>query len=565
MGTVENPMIQISDLTKFYGEICVLDSVSFLLNRGERVGLIGPNGCGKTTLLRIIAGREQADRGSIRFTIPEVSVGYLPQGAEYPPHAYLAQIMEDAVPGLREARRQVDSLAQHMGDLRCEELERGLDDYGQALEHFERLGGYGIERRMQLLLDGLGLSEVGGHGGLDAPMSILSGGQKTRLGLARCLLTQPDLLLLDEPTNHLDIEALEWLEGFLQTYNGAVLIVSHDRTFLDRVVHKILELDGLTHHLTIYDGDYSTYAAVKTRELAQQWASYKDQQEAIARMRSVIRAHKGYASDIEHGTIDFALRKRAKGIARRGVVLEHRLERFLESDDIVDKPSLSWKMKLEFGETSRSGQDVLTLDEVSMAFGDHELFCRASLSLRRGDRVALVGPNGSGKTTLLRIITGELDSTGGRVKLGAGVHVGYFAQEQETLDLESTPFAEIRRLAPLDETEVRSFLHYYLFSGDEVFIPVAQLSYGERARLSLARLVARGCNLLLLDEPINHLDIPSRAAFEQAMGAFDGTILAVVHDRYFIQRFATRIWAIRERAIHAYVDMEDLRASQGDY
>jgi ATP-binding cassette subfamily F protein 3 len=564
-------MIQISDVTKFYGETCVLDSVSFLLNRGERAGLIGPNGCGKTTLLRIIVGQEKPDRGSVHFTAPNVSVGYLPQGAEYPPHASIAQVMEEAIPGLSEARMRTESLARHMGDLTGEALERALADYGQALEHFERLGGYGAERRTQLLLDGLGLGEVGGQIGLDAPVDILSGGQKTRLGLARCLLAQPDLLLLDEPTNHLDIEALEWLEGFLQRYEGAVLIVSHDRTFLDRVVHRILELDELTHHLTVYDGDYSAYAEAKERELVQQWSTYKDQQEAIARMAAVIRAHKGYASEIEHGTIDFAIRKRAKGIARRGVVLEHRMERFLESDEIVDKPALTWKMKLEFGDTPRSGQDVLTLEGVSMAFVGadpetrHELFSRVNLALRRGERAVLVGPNGSGKTTLLRIIAGELTCTGGQVKLGAGVRVGYYAQEQETLDPKSTPYAEIRRLAPLDETEARSFLHYFLFTGDEVFIPIGQLSYGERARLSLARLVAQGCNLLLLDEPINHLDIPSRAAFERAMSAFEGTVLAVVHDRYFIERFATRLWAIREGAIHAYVDMEDMQRGQRDH
>jgi len=553
-------MMQISGVTKFYGGTCVLDSASFLLNRGERAGLIGPNGCGKTTLLRIIVGQEKPDRGSVHFTASNVSVGYLPQGAEYSPHASVAQVMEEAIPGLSEARMKVESLARHMGDLTGEALEHALAGYGQALEDFERLGGYGAERRMQLLLDGLGLSQAG----LDAPVDILSGGQKTRLGLARCLLAQPDLLLLDEPTNHLDIEALEWLEDFLQRYEGAVLIVSHDRTFLDRVVHKILELDELTHHLTVYDGNYSAYAEAKERELAQQWATYKDQQESIARMQAAIRAHKGYASEIEHGTIDFAIRKRAKGIARRGVVLEHRLERFLESEEIVDKPALSWKMKLEFGDTPRSGQDVLTLEELSMGFDDagpgmhRELFSRVNLSLRRGERAVLVGPNGSGKTTLLRIIAGELTSTSGQVRLGAGVRVGYYAQEQETLDPESTPYAEIRRLAPLDETEVRSFLHYFLFTGDEVFIPIEQLSYGERARLSLARLVAQGCNLLLLDEPINHLDIPSRAAFERAMSAFEGTVLAVVHDRYFIRRFATRLWAIRGGTIHAYVDLEDL-------
>jgi len=551
-------MIQISDVTKFYGDTCVLDSVSFVLNRGERAGLIGPNGCGKTTLLKIIVGQEQPDRGSVHFTAPHVSVGYLPQGAEYPPPASVSQVMEGAIPALSEARMEMESLAQRMGGLEGEELERALADYGQALERFERLGGYGVERRMQALLEGSGLGQVG----RDTPVGILSGGQKTRLGLARCLLAQPDLLLLDEPTNHLDIEALEWLEGFLQGYEGAIIIVSHDRAFLDRVVDKILELDELTHRLTAYEGNYSAYIEAKERELAQQWATYKDQQEAIARMRAVVRAQKGYASEIERGTINFTLRKRAKGIARRGVVLQRRLERFLESDEIVDKPPLTWKMKLEFEDTPRSGQDVLALEDVSMAFDGHHLFSRVNLTLRRGERAVLVGPNGSGKTTLLRIIAGELAPTTGQVRLGAGVRVGYYAQEQETLDPESTPYAEIRRLAPLDETEARSFLHYFLFTGDEVFTPIGQLSYGERARLALARLVARGCNLLLLDEPISHLDILSRASFERAMSAFEGTLLAAVHDRYFIRRFATRLWAIQKRTIRPCLDLEDLHRSR---
>jgi len=551
-------MIQISDVTKFYGDTCVLDSVSFVLNRGERAGLIGPNGCGKTTLLKIIVGQEQPDRGSVHFTAPHVSVGYLPQGAEYPPHASVSQVMEGAIPGLSQGRMQVESLAQRMAGLKGEELERALADYGQALERFERLGGYGVERRMQALLEGSGLGQVG----RDTPVGILSGGQKTRLGLARCLLAQPDLLLLDEPTNHLDIEALEWLEGFLQGYEGAIIIVSHDRAFLDRVVDKILELDELTHRLTAYEGNYSAYIEAKERELAQQRGTYKDQQEAIAHVRAVVRAQKGYASEIERGTINFTLRKRAKGIARRGVVLQRRLERFLESDEIVDKPPLTWKMKLEFEDTPRSGQDVLALEDVSMAFDGHHLFSRVNLTLRRGERAVLVGPNGSGKTTLLRIIAGELAPTTGQVRLGADVRVGYYAQEQETLDPESTPYAEIRRLAPLDETEARSFLHYFLFTGDEVFTPIGQLSYGERARLALARLVARGCNLLLLDEPISHLDILSRASFERAMSAFEGTLLAAVHDRYFIRRFATRLWAIQERTIRPYLDLEDLHRSR---
>jgi ATP-binding cassette subfamily F protein 3 len=444
------------------------------------------------------------------------------------------------------------------------ELDRALDDYARALESFEQLGGYDVQRRSIVLLEALGVTSGNSAVDLSTSVDSLSGGQKTRLGLARCLLAQPELLLLDEPTNHLDIEAMEWLEGLLQTYDGAALVVSHDRVFLDSVVDRIFELDELTHRVTVYPGGYSAYVEAKERELAQQWATYKDQQHTINRMRAIIRAHKGHASQIERGTIDFAIRKRAKGVARKGVVLERRLERFLDSDELVEKPSRSWEMKLAFDKGPRGGDDVLELRNLGAAFGEHVLFEKVDLSLRRGERVALVGPNGSGKTTLLRIISGSIGPTTGEVRLGTGVRLGYYAQEQEDLDPRSTPYAEIRRLASLDETEVRGFLHYFLFTEDEVFVPIGQLSYGERARLALARFVAQGCNLLLLDEPINHLDIPSRAAFEEAMSAFEGTILVVVHDRYFIERFATGIWNLRQGAVRAYSDLHDLQRARAE-
>ena len=420
------------------------------------------------------------------------------------------------------------------------ELERLLAEYDQALDAFERLGGYSVEARTDAVLDGLDLRGLD----QDTPVDILSGGQKTRLGLARLLLSNPDLLLLDEPTNHLDIDALEWLEDFLQGFHGAVLIVSHDRTFLDRTVSAILELDALTHTVTAYPGTYSDYVEAKEREQEKHWAAYKDQQAWIAHLEGTIAAKKGYAHSIEQGTIDFAPRKIAKRIARKAVIQQRRLERLLDSEERIDKPGRTWQMKLEFVDTPPSGRDVLHLEGVSMGFDGHALFRDVNLTLRAGERIALIGPNGSGKTTLARLIRGELEPLAGRVRLGAGVKLGYYAQEQEDLDPDSTPYEAIRAVAPLSQTEARSFLHYFLFSGDDVFLPVGSLSFGERARLVLARLVAQGCNFLLLDEPINHLDIPSRSRFEQAMTAFEGTVLAIVHDRYFIERFATGLWAI---------------------
>jgi ATP-binding cassette subfamily F protein 3 len=338
-----------------------------------------------------------------------------------------------------------------------------------------------------------------------------------------------------------------------------VLIVSHDRTFLDRTVSAILDLDPLTHTVTEYPGTYSDYVEAKEREWERQWAAYKDQQEYIAHLQSTIAAKKGYARSIELGTIDFGPRAIAKKIAHKAVIQQRRIERLLDSEERIDRPERTWQIKMEFVDTPPSGRDVLHLEGVAMGFGDHQLFRDATLTLRASERIALVGPNGSGKTTLARLIRGELEPLAGRLRLGAGVRLGYYAQEQEDLDPASTPYQIIRAAAPMNQTEIRTFLHYFLFGGDDAFRPVSSLSFGERARLVLARLVAQGCNFLLLDEPINHLDIPSRSRFEQAMAAFEGTVLAIVHDRYFIEHFATGLWAIENGAIHTYSDLREMR------
>jgi ATP-binding cassette subfamily F protein 3 len=548
-------MLQTSNLSKSFGDNLIFEKVSFTANPGDRVGLVGPNGCGKTTLLKIILGEVQPDTGSAWLSPADLRVGYLAQALEYQPGQTVGQVMEAAIAGLAGAEHRLEVLSSQMATAHGQELQRLLAGYDQALDAFERLGGYTIAARTAAVLKGLDLS----HLEQDTPVEILSGGQKTRLGLARLLLSNPDLLLLDEPTNHLDIEALEWLEGFLQNAEGAVLIVSHDRTFLDRTVGAILELDPLTRTVTEYPGTYSDYVEAKERELEKQWAAYKDQQAFIGRLEGTLAAKKGYARSIELGTIDFAPRKIAKGIARKAVVQQRRIQRLLDSEERIDRPQRSWQMKLEFGDTPATGRDVLHLEGVAMGFDDQELFREVDLTLRAGERIALVGPNGSGKTTLARLIVGELEPQAGRVRLGAGVKLGYYAQEQEDLDPGSTPYEAIRAVAPLGQTEARNFLHYFLFGGDEVFVPVGSLSFGERARLILARLVAQGCNFLLLDEPINHLDIPSRSRFEQAMTSFEGTVLAIVHDRYFIDRFATGLWAIEGKAIHTYSNLEDMR------
>ncbi len=561
-------MLQVSNVSKSFGDNLVLDRVSFTVNAGECVGLIGPNGCGKTTLLKIVLGELQPDSGSAWFSPSDLRVGYLSQALEVEPDQTVGQVMKAAVSGVAEAERSLQTLSARMATVQGEELQRLLSEYDRALDNFERLGGYSIEARTDAILDGLGLRV------LDQGMCVekLSGGQKTRLGLARLLLSLPGaagtgsatggLLLLDEPTNHLDIEALEWLEAFLQGFTGGILIVSHDRALLDRTVNAILELDPLTHSVTRYPGSYSDYVEAKERERHKHWAAYKDQQEFIARLEGNLADKKDYARSIERGTIDFGPRKIAKGIARRAVVQQRRIQRLLDSEERIDRPKRTWQMKLEFTGTPSSGRDVLHLEGVAMGFGQHELFEDVNLTLRAGDRIALLGPNGSGKTTLARLIVGDLAPTAGLVRLGAGVRIGHYAQGQENLDPESTPYKTIRAVAPMDQTDARSFLHLFLFSGDDVHVRVGSLSFGERARLALACLVAQGCNFLLLDEPINHLDIPSRSRFEQAMVAFEGTVLAIVHDRYFIERFATGLWVIEQETVRKYGDLEDLRRAR---
>jgi ATP-binding cassette subfamily F protein 3 len=545
-------MLQVSGIYKHFGGESILERVSFLINDGERIGLVGPNGCGKTTLLRIIIGQEPPDRGSVQLSPPTARVGYLAQSLEYAPGETVGEVLWKANEGLHQARERLQALAAAMAAAADAEAGRLLTEYGRAQEQFERLGGYDLQHRIEAILDGLRLR------GLDAetPVAILSGGQKTRLGLARLLVSEPQLLLLDEPTNHLDIQALEWLEGFLSHYPGGMIIVSHDRTFLDNTVTSVLELDAKTHTIKEYPGAYSDYAAAQERELGEQWRVYKDQQERMDRLSAEIREWRGHSMRVEKTSDHFYYRKIAKQLARHALVQERRLQRMLDSEDRVDKPQPVWTMKLEFGNVPPSGQNVLMLQGLGMAYSEHPLFREVNLTLRYGERIALTGPNGAGQTTLLKIVAGQLAPSEGSVQLGANVRLGYYSQEQENLNPDSTPLAEIRALAPLYETETRSFLHYFLFAGDDVFTPVGKLSYGERARLALARLVVSGCNLLLLDEPINHLDIPSRENFERALSQYQGTVLIIVHDRYFIRRFATGVWKVENGAIHRYIDLD---------
>jgi len=535
-------MLKSNQISKSYGLTPVLSGVSFSLAPGERAGLVGPNGSGKTTLLRILAGVEQPDHGSVLFTPASLRLGYLPQGLEFAEAEtigdYLAGRQGD-VPALTDKlERLATALADHPNQADLQE------DYDATLGLLSSAAS--SPGAVAVTLAALGL----GHLPLETPVAVLSGGQKTRLALAGVLLADPQLLLLDEPTNHLDMGMLEWLERWLAAYASAVVIVSHDRAFLDGTVNKILELDPVTHGLRAYAGNYSDYLEQKLAEGEHARQAYSDQQAEIGRLRKTARQLRGLAKLRHGGKADDGDRfakgffgNRSAGTVGRAKHIERRMQDLLTREHI-DKPQVGWQMKLAFGETPASGQDVLALEEVAIGYGEVALASGLNAHIRSGARVALIGANGAGKTTLVRTIAGQRPPLAGRVRLGTNVRVGYMAQEQELLDPALNALTTVRGLASMTETNARAFLHYFLFTGDEVFVPVAALSFGERARLSLASLVVQGCNFLLLDEPINHLDIPSRARFEQALTAFEGTILAVVHDRFFIAGFASEIWKL---------------------
>jgi ATP-binding cassette subfamily F protein 3 len=535
-------MLKTNQISKAYGLEPILSAVTFGLAQGERAGLVGPNGSGKTTLLRILAGVERPDAGSVLYTSASLRLGYLPQGLDFGPDESMADYLARVQGDLPALSKTLESLAEKLAQNPNQpELQSAYDaTLGQLA------AASGAPGATAATLAALGLGQLP----VETPVAVLSGGQKTRLALAGVLLADPQLLLLDEPTNHLDLAMLEWLEGWLTAYPGAVIIVSHDRAFLDGAVNRISELDPKTHGLRAYAGNYSDYVAQKLAEREHAWQSYSDQQIEIGRLRNTARQLRGLAKMKRGGKADdgdkFAkgfFGNRSAGTVGRAKQIERRMQTLLTTDR-VDKPQAGWQMKLAFGEVPASGQDVLTLEEVAIGYGDRRLAEGLNTRVLSGARVALIGPNGAGKTTLARTIAGRLPPLAGKVRLGANVRVGYMAQEQELLDPALNALETVRKLAAMPETEARAFLHYFLFTGDEVFVPVGALSYGERARLALASLVVQGCNLLLLDEPINHLDIPSRARFEEALAAYEGTVLAVIHDRFFISRFATEIWQL---------------------
>jgi ATP-binding cassette subfamily F protein 3 len=531
-------MLNTHQISKTYNLNPVLLDVTFSVNPGERVGLIGPNGCGKTTLFRILAGEENPDSGVVNLNPSNLRLGYLPQGFEPPAEvtikALIQQITADPETLEPELTRLAVALAENPDQ---PDLQSAYDAILRQMEQPSAVG------RLSSTLAGLGLDQLPD----EQLVSTLSGGQKTRLSLALVLLSDPQLLLLDEPTNHLDIEMLEWLEDWLNQFRGAALVISHDRTFLERTVTRILDLNPESHTIRSYEGSYSDYIEQSLRERNKQWDQYRDQVAEIRRMKQDIVRLKEHARKIEITTTsrEPGTRVFAKKAAKKAKSREKKLDRYTESEERIEKPKAGWQLKLEFDETLRLGKQVLNLEDLSVGYPGYEpLLSKINLNVQAGQRIAFTGANGSGKTTLLRVIAGQLPPLGGHATLGSSVKLGYMSQEQELLDPRKNAVETIQSVATYNQTETRNFLHYYLFSGDDPLRPIEQLSYGERARLMLARLVAQGCNFLLLDEPTNHLDIPSRELFEQALNSFEGTVLAVVHDRYFIQRFASEVWKI---------------------
>ncbi len=535
-------MLTAHNLSKAYGLSPILENITFSINAGERVGLIGPNGSGKSTLMRLLTGQERPDRGSIMLNPPTLRIGYLAQGFLPDEDQTLGDLLHQTVGDPDELEAELGELALALAA--HPEQEAVHLAYDAVLEKLAR-ADYG---RIQPLLATFQLDH------LDPNLLVrsLSGGQKTRLALVLILLDEPQLLLLDEPTNHLDIGMLEWLEAWLRGFNGGVLIVSHDRAFLDQTVTRILDLNPHTHTIRDYPGSYTDYLRQYLSEQEKHLATWKDQQYEIRRMKQDIQRTFEQARGVERSTTPRQpnVRRLAKKVANKAKSREKKLDRFLESDERLDKPLRSWQMKLDLDEVPHLGKDVLFLEELAVGYPGHApLLTGINQQAQAGERIILTGINGSGKTTLLRTITGQLTPMAGRVRLGQSVQLGYMSQEQELLDPDETPLSTIQAVAPLNETDARAFLHYFLFTGDDSLRPNAQLSYGERTRLELARLVASGCNFLLLDEPTNHLDIPSRTMFEEALSQFEGTILAVVHDRYFIEQFATKLWLVDDQQL----------------
>ena len=507
-----------TDLSKYFGAQEVFTGISFEIHAGECVALVGPNGCGKSTLLEIAAGVLEPDSGALTMA-RDIRLGYLPQIPNFDSGSTLWEAMLTVFSTLSAQQHELRRLEAEMTTANVTEQEDLMDRYGKLLDAFEQAGGFTYESRIAQVLGGLGFPKEQ----FDSPVSYLSGGEKTRALLARLLLEEPELLLLDEPTNHLDLAGIEWLEDYLNHWKGAVIVVAHDRAFLDAVAMRVWEMQN--QHLDMYRGNYTAYIAQRAERRAQQLAAYKAQQAHIEKTEEYVRRYMAGQRSAE-----------AKGRLKR-----------LEREERLNRPQEQQSINIDLQSTLRSGDLVLGLYNLGAGYEDGEpLVFVEEVEVHRGQRVAIVGPNGSGKTTLLRTVLREIKPLMGRFRIGAAVRPGYFSQIQGHLNPEHTVLEAVLAAGMVSLAETRSFLARYGFRGDDVFKKVGVLSGGEQARVALAILALRKANFLVLDEPTNHLDIPSQEVLQDVLTNFEGTILLVSHDRYLIRFIATHVWAIAD-------------------
>ena len=525
-------ILQVSNINKYFNDNHILKDVSFHMNEYDKTALVGINGSGKTTLIRIIMNELDKDSGNISLN-KGISVGYLPQNAIIDSDATIYEEVLKVKEALMSDEQTLRDMEKEMGDVKGRELEALMEDYHKLEEAFDRAGGYRIASDISGTLKGLGFSEEE----FNKPVNTLSGGQKTRVALSKLLVGTPDMIILDEPTNHLDMNSIIWLENYLLNYKGAVLIVSHDRYFLDRIVDHVVELDcGVC---TSFTGNYSDYAAKKEIIRVSQLNAYLNQQRDIRHQQEVIEKLRSF--------------NREKSI-KRADSRAHMLEKI----ELIDKPTENNNsMQIVLSPRIESGKNVLDVTDLTKAY-DHRLFSDINFNLRRGDHVAIIGDNGTGKTTILKIINNIVSADSGEIKLGTNVCIGYYDQEHHVLHDDKTIFEEISDDFPtLTNTEIRNMLAAFLFTGDDVFKPIHNLSGGEKGRVSLAKLMLSEANLLILDEPTNHLDITSKEILENALNNYTGTLLYVSHDRYFINRTADRILELNSEGLTEYLGNYD--------
>src|ERR1700730_15194480 len=531
------PMVSVIQVGKSFGAERIFEDVSFQIDEHDRIGLVGPNEAGNTTLINMLAGREEADEGNIALA-RNIRIGYLKQINDFHPENTLREEMLTVFDQVRAWERELGELTRQIeaaatqGDTAAR--EQILQRYADLQLRFEHAGGYTYEYKVDQVLDGLEFTRELQQ----SPVSHLSGGQPTRAALGKLLLQEPDLLLMDEPTNHLDLTALEWLETYLNGWKGAMVVVAHDRYFLDKVVSRTIEM--AFGHIEEYPGNYTRYLQLREERMERRQREYETQQAQIAHTEEFIRRYKAGQRSRE---------------ARGRQKLLDRLER-------VERPRNFKEMTFEFTPVTDSGVTVISTQKLIVGYAGGQrdsslepnvLFRVADLELLRGDRVGLIGPNGAGKTTLLRTLIGEIPPIGGQLYLGHGVRVGYYSQTHTGLNMDNTIVDEIRLVSALSEEGARGLLGRFLFSGDDAFKSIGSLSGGERSRVALAKLTLQGSNLLILDEPTNHLDLQSRQFLEEVLSDFDGTLLFVSHDRYFIDSLATKVWAIEDGMLYPYI------------